>query len=482
MSKSLHTIAHSLTQPDQDVPDIGISGVKVNSTQVEKGDLFIAISGTKVDGHDYIHDAIDAGAGAIISNGRDVGDLPVPQIKVANPRRAASIVAAEYYEHPTKDMTVIGITGTNGKTTTAFLVQSILKTANIQSAQFGTLGLIADGFEQEASLTTPDAIVLQKQFSDLKDKGFSHIVMEVSSHALDQYRVADVDFNIGVFTNLTPEHLDYHATLESYYHAKAKLFRMLDLDATAILNGSDPYGERMAEESHATQLIYSRKNGNSIHFSEVMFSIHGIKGTIVAGKQEYNIVSKLIGEFNVENILAAVSVAHALGIEKSVIEQAIEECACIPGRMETFQLQSQAMAIVDYAHTPDAYEKVLGTVKHLTPSSRKLFVVFGAGGNRDKSKRPEMARITEMFASHCFITPDNPRSEDPDQISKEVISGFTTDAYTVYADREKGLRDALAQSSKNDIVVVLGKGREEYQEISGQKEIYSDLKIIRDYQ
>jgi len=482
MTKSLHTIAQTLFQPDQQIPDVDIKGIKLNSNDVEKGDLFVAIAGTNVDGHDFIHDAIQSGANAIISNGRDVGALSVPQIKVANPRRAASIIAAEFYGHPTKELTVVGITGTNGKTTTASLVQSILKEANIKSAQIGTLGLIADGFDQNTSLTTPDAIYLQKQFSELKNQGFTHVVMEVSSHALDQYRVADVNFNIGVFTNLTPEHLDYHKTLESYYQAKAKLFRMLDLDATVVVNAMDPNGERIADESKAPHLVFSRNNGNGIHFSQLMVTIKGIDGTIVAGSNEIEIHSNLVGEFNVENILAAVSVAHALGIEKDSIKNGIQNCSSIPGRMESFNLQSGANAIIDYAHTPDAYEKVLGTIKELTPSDGQLFVVFGAGGDRDKTKRPEMARIAELFATHCFIAPDNPRTENPDDITNDVISGFTSSNYSVFTDREIGLRAALNKASKSDIVVILGKGREEYQDIAGVKEFYSDINIISNYQ
>ena len=482
MTKSLQSIAKSLVPPTQAIPDVSVSGIKLNSSQVIKGDLFIAMSGSIVDGHDFIQDAIDAGAAAIISNGRDVGKLSVPQIKVVNPRRAASIIAAEFYGHPSHDLTVIGITGTNGKTTTSALIQSILNEAGEKSAQLGTLGLIAEGFPQKSSLTTPDAISLQKTFSNLRDAEFSHVVMEVSSHALDQYRVADVDFNVALFTNLTPEHLDYHATLESYYQAKARLFRMLPLDSTAIVNESDPNGLRMAEETNAPTLTFSRSNGTSIHFSDLDISISGIQGKILAGNVTYEIDSNLVGEFNAENILAAVSVGHALGIDKNAIEAGIINCPAISGRMESFPLANGATAIVDYAHTPDAYEKVLGTLKEMSVDDSNIYVVFGAGGNRDASKRPEMARIAEVFATHCFVTPDNPRTEDPDQISKEVVSGFSGHEFSLFSNRGEGLKIALDRTAKNDTVVILGKGREEYQDIMGEKEFYSDLKIIRQYQ
>ncbi|MBT4155243.1 MAG: UDP-N-acetylmuramoyl-L-alanyl-D-glutamate--2,6-diaminopimelate ligase [Candidatus Marinimicrobia bacterium] len=482
MKKSLQSITQSLVPPNQELPNVPVSGIKLNSEHVIKGDLFIAISGTKVDGHDFIHDAIESGASAIISNGRDVGELTVPQIKVANPRRAASIVAAEYYGHPTQNLTVVGITGTNGKTTTASILHSIFLDAGLKTAQLGTLGLIAEGYPQETSLTTPDAITLQKIFSDLRDADFSHIVMEVSSHALYQYRVADVEFDVALFTNLSPEHLDYHSTLESYYQAKARLFRMLPFDSTAIVNDSDPNGKRMAEETNAPTLSYSQGNSSSIHFTNLTLSISGITGVISAGSMNFKIQSNLVGEFNSENILAAVSVAYALGLEKSHIENGISNCPPISGRMESFKLASDATAIIDYAHSPDAYEKVLGTLKELGTKSTNLLVVFGAGGDRDVSKRPEMGRIAELFSTHCFIAPDNPRTENPDKITQEIISGFTQTNFTVFDNRGKALKSALDRSSKNDIVVILGKGREEYQDIMGQKEFYSDLEIIRTYQ
>tara|TARA_B100001123_G_C15323760_1_gene1028812 strand:+ start:1132 stop:2577 length:1446 start_codon:yes stop_codon:yes gene_type:complete len=481
MNKTLKSLTRKLMRSET-VPDISISGLKFNSAHISKGDLFMAIPGNIHDGHDYIHDAIANGASAILSNGRDLGALQIPQIKVANPRRAASLIAAEFYDHPSRDLQITGITGTNGKTTTTFLLASILSHAGQKTAQIGTLGLIAEGFEQIKSLTTPDAISIQKILSDLKYMGFSHVVMEVSSHALDQYRVSDVHFNMAIFTNLTREHLDYHGTMEAYFQSKARLFRMLQLDSTAIVNETDPSGIRIAGETNAPVLNYSRSNGASVHYQELEMGLSGIQGIIKAGNETYKVQSELLGEFNAENILAAVSGAHTLGIENSIIEKGISACSAIPGRMEPFTLKNGATALIDYAHTPDAYDKVLGTIKQLSQKETKILVVFGAGGDRDFTKRPEMAKVAELYANHCYVTPDNPRTEDPDQIAKEVISGFHSNRFTVFADRTKGLRTALAHSKKGDVVIVLGKGREEYQEIQGEKVFYSDLRIIKDYQ
>ena len=247
--KTLAEITQSIRSENKSLPFCEIKGLTINSNNVSTGDIFFAIHGTKSDGHDYIQKAIDAGASAIISNGRDTGKLSVPQIKVNNTRKAVSAVAAEYYEHPSKNLKVIGITGTNGKTSTASLIKSILEKDGKKTAQIGTLGLIADGLSYEVSLTTPDAISIQKLFSKLLDAEFTHVVMEVSSHSLDQYRVADVDFDIAVFTNMTPEHLDYHGTIEAYYKSKLRLFKMLKSDSTSILNISNSYGSRISSES-----------------------------------------------------------------------------------------------------------------------------------------------------------------------------------------------------------------------------------------
>ena len=480
MNRTLDQLVKGII-PENEVPAIPIHGITAHSAQVNPGHLYIAIHGTNLDGHDFIPQAIDNGAAAIITNGRDVGQLPVPQIKVANPRRAASFTAAEYYGHPSKEMTVIGITGTNGKTTTAGLVSAMLKAAGEKVAQIGTLGTVAEGYPQEKTLTTPDPIALHKVLFDLRQDGFTHIVMEASSHAIDQSRVADVDFNYTVFTNLSPEHLDYHGTMADYFQAKLKLFTALSPAATAIVNIETEYGQAISDNCTVPVVATALAKAGDVFFKDYQISLTGIHGTIQAGEIAYPVDSSLIGKFNLENILCATATGNAMGLTQEAIKNGLKQCTSIPGRMESFALRSGATALIDYAHTPDAYDKVLSTIKDMVVEPGVLHIVFGCGGDRDKTKRAQMAASAERFGYYCYVTPDNPRKEELTEITADIVSGFCANEYAVFDKRGAGLRQALERAAENDVVVVLGKGGEDYQEINGKKIPYSDLEIINEY-
>ena len=474
----LNSLIKNIVQYKNDFSGININKLCTNSKDVDKGSLFIAIDGSKNDGHDFIDDAINNGASAVISNGKSVKKITVPNVKVSNTRLAASRVAAEFYSYPSKELKIIGITGTNGKTTTASIIYSILNSANFKVAQLGTLGIIAEGFEKNKTLTTPDPITLHKILRDLSDKGFTHVVMEVSSHALDQLRVADIDFDISVFTNLSNEHLDYHNDMETYFKTKSKLFRMMPITSTSIVHIDDMYGKKMKLESSAPVLSISMKKKSDIYFDKINCSLSGIKGIIKSTNKEISFNSELIGEFNSENIISAASVGIALNISAKNIENGINRLKVIDGRMEVFKTSDEKSIIIDYAHTPDSYYKVLSTLKNLSIKQGHIHVLFGCGGDRDRSKRNKMGKIAADFAEKLWITPDNPRFENLDKINSEIIKGLDSKKYEIFNDRELGLRTALSKIKSKDILVVLGKGRENYQDINGFKAEYSDIKII----
>ena len=468
-----------------DVPfDVPVQSISSHSKHVAPGCIFVAVPGKAHEGANFIPEALRRGAAVIVSNGISRSRMAVKEpkttvIQVQNPRRALSRMAANFYEHPSRSMTVVGITGTNGKTTTALLLHSILEAHDLKIGLIGTLGIKGPGIEGRSNLTTPDIIDLQRTLKLFLDGGVTHVVMEVSSHALEMNRVADVEFDAAVFTNFTQDHLDFHQTMENYFRAKTKLFAMLSPEGKAILNASDGRFGSLSTTTRAAVTSYSVENSDSdISYQNWGMSRDGCQGTILAGKEMIHVNSSLLGIHNVENILCASAAAWSLGIPTEAIERGIEACDSVPGRLEIFTTKTGATVVVDYAHTPDAYHKLFSSLKSLLPDGSHLWVIFGCGGDRDPDKRPLMAAAAEKHADKILVTPDNPRTESLDRINDDIKAGFKT-SHTFYPDRGEAIQDAVAGLQTGDVLAIVGKGRENCQ-IVGKKRIhYSDIETVK---
>ncbi len=454
-----------------------IKELYLDSRKVVPGSAFIAIRGAVADGHDFIPKAIDNGAALIISDTNFEGDNDSTcVIKVRDTKEAVGILAQAINNFPARQFKIIGITGTNGKTTTASLVYQILTTVGKRCAFLGTTQKIIGNKVLKSKLTTSDAVELAGDMADMVKENVEYLVMEVSSHALHQKRTGGVRFDIAAFTNLSQDHLDYHSTLDEYADAKKLLFDSLDSKATAVINTDDEYGRYMMEKCDAKIIQVSLHDG-----------VHAIISNTTAGLvldiEGLEVYSPLIGVFNAYNVIEAFFICKALDIPTKDIVIALKTAKGAPGRMELIELNQSANAeypnvIVDYAHTPDALHNVLSTLKSLKQDVQKLILVFGAGGDRDTTKRPLMAQISEQFADEIIVTSDNPRSENPVNIIEDIKKGFTdaADYYTIIS-REEAIYKAIEIAQNSDIVLIAGKGHETYQEINGVRHDFDDKKI-----
>ncbi len=451
---------------------VGISELVYDSRKAGPGSLFFCVVGEKVDGHEFGARVVEEGAAALVVE-RELTELAVPQVVVADSRAAMAPLAARFWGDPTAELRVVGVTGTNGKTTTAFLVREILQAADFRCGLLGTVKQVVGGVEKEVVRTTPEAIELQATFRQMLDGGDEACAMEVSSHALSLHRADAIRFEVGLFTNLTQDHLDFHATMEEYFLAKRKLFETEP--KTAIVNVDDPYGRRLAGEF---ECVTFSAEGNEADYSARDVEFDAVGSSFSVG--EMRLRTLLPGHFNVANALGAFAAAEALGVGGEIAAAGLARAGRVPGRFEPVDEGQGFAVLVDYAHTPDSLENVLRAARRLTEG--RVISVFGAGGDRDRDKRPKMGRAGAELSDLAVITSDNPRSEDPEKIVAEVAAGAEEAKQPeVVVDRREAIALALGRARPGDTVVIAGKGHEQGQEFEGGRKIpFDDREVARE--
>ncbi|MCX8117185.1 MAG: UDP-N-acetylmuramoyl-L-alanyl-D-glutamate--2,6-diaminopimelate ligase [Desulfobacterota bacterium] len=477
-----------------------IAGVAYHSQQVDRNFLFVAIRGLEVDGHRFIGEAVRRGAVAVLME-EGVAPEGVTAVFVEDSRRALARVASNFYGDPSSRLSLVGVTGTNGKTTTTYLIESILKRAGRATGVIGTINYRYGQKTIPALNTTPESLDLQRILREMGDHGVSHVVMEVSSHGLDLDRVAGCHFDAAVFTNFTSDHLDYHQTLEHYFESKRKFFKKFLLESQkakrfAVTNVDDPRGEEIVKEVPLPLVRYGLERPAEVSASEVTLSFEGLSCRVRTPENDFPVRSRLTGRFNLYNLLAAVATGYGLGLPAEVLKEGIEAVEGVPGRLEKVENRKGIHVIVDYAHTRDALERVLtGLRETLARSDRegKIITVFGCGGDRDRTKRPLMGEVAARLSDLVVITSDNPRTEDPLAILQEVEAGVRPHAiealgeggreswrakkgYLKIPDRRQAIRTAIDLAERGDVVLIAGKGHEDYQ-IVGRKRFPFDDRL-----
>jgi UDP-N-acetylmuramoyl-L-alanyl-D-glutamate--2,6-diaminopimelate ligase len=458
-----------------------ILGLAYSSKQVRPGFLFAAIRGEKRDGFEFIEEALQSGAAAVLSDRPRPQGLKCPWVQAPDVREALALAAASFYGQPSMKMKVVGITGTKGKTTLTYLLESIFLKAGYQPGVIGTINYRWPNMAQQARRTTPEAPDLQRMMSEMLAQGVTHCLVEASSHALDLKRVWGVHFDIAVFTNLSAEHLDYHASMEDYFEAKKRLFFLNAKKRTAVVNLDDPWGKRLISELPLTTVSFGVEPAAIVRAEQYRFAETGIKAEVDYPGGQISICSALMGKHNLYNILAAVATGLALNIAPATIREGISALKSIPGRLQKIESALGFQVFVDYAHTDQAMRSLLEAIRELKP--RRILLVFGAGGDRDKSKRPRMGEVAASLADLSFITSDNPRSEDPLAVIADIEKGFIgkgSKSYRIVPDRREAISQALAEARKGDYVLVAGKGHEDYQIFKDRTIHFDDAEVIRE--
>ncbi len=456
-----------------------ITDVTCDSRKVTPGACFVAVNGERVDGHNYVAAAGAAGAKLFVVERAVAVGRGATMVVVKDSRKAAAVLAAEFHGRPSEALDVIGITGTHGKTTTSYIIRHIMNFSGRKSGMLTTVEYDTGSQVLKASQTTPDAVRLNQLLSEALSAGVKVMPVEVSSHALCQQRVTGLKFRGAVYTNLASDHLDYHKTRDAYREAKAKLFEMLEPDAFCALNADDANWEYYANRTLARVLTYSAGKAADVSGQVDCADIHGVKFGLVHGGASYPVRLGLVGLHNVENALGAAASAIALGMEAGEVAAALSAFPGVPGRLERVETENGFGVFVDYAHTDGALATVLSNVKPLVRG--RLIVVFGAGGDRDRGKRSRMGRAVERYADFVVLTSDNPRSEDPMRIIKEVQAGFRqTNSRLVRPDRREAIETALGMARTGDVVLIAGKGHEDYQVFANRMEYFDDREVVQE--
>ncbi len=463
--------------------DREFTGIAYDSRKVRPGEVFVALSGQHSDGHDFINAAIERGASAVIVERNGFPSRKAAKIKVSDSRKALAAAAAQFYGNPSSKLQVIGTTGTNGKTTVTFMLRTILEEFGTKTGLLGTVTYTIGEREIPASRTTPEALELQSMMAQMIRAGCSACVMEVSSHALDQHRVHAIDFDVAVFTNLTQDHLDYHRDMDNYFAAKATLFHALGTGAKkgcAVINLDDARGKSLLSDARvrATKVAYGLVDAADVRATQIEMTSAGSEFTVETPVGRAPVKLPLIGRHNIYNALAAIGVSVGLGLDLRKVAQALGRIECVPGRLDKVQTRKPFDVFVDYAHTDDALQNVLSTVREIARG--RVILVFGCGGNRDTGKRPKMGRVAGELADFAVVTSDNPRKEDPREIIRQIEAGFAGKTnYQVVVDRREAIAQALKLAKARDIVLIAGKGHETYQEFADTVVPFDDKVVVQ---
>lgn len=474
LKEMLYQMPYSIIQGSD---TIEIHAPIYDSRKVEQNDLFVCISGFQTDGHQYIPMAIKKGASAILVE-HAVPDIPnhVTVIQTKNSRQTLALLSANFYHHPAKHMHMIGVTGTNGKTSITYLIRSVLVQAGKKTGVIGTIENRIGEQVIPTERTTPESLELQALLDNMRTENVTDVMMEVSSHSLDLHRVDGIDYDIGIFTNLTQDHLDYHKTMENYKIAKSLLFAR---SKTSIINLDDAAGEFMRSAAKGNVLTYAIEKPADLQATEIKIDAQGTRFILWYQQKQYAFSLHTPGRFSVYNALAAIGACLTLGISMDIILNGISNNTGIAGRFQTIRSKKGVQAVVDYAHTPDGLENVLKTAQEFTKG--KIIAVFGCGGDRDKTKRPIMGRIAGNYAGYCIITSDNPRTEDPEQILADVEKGTkeTNCPYEKQVDRRIAIQRAVALAEAGDVILIAGKGHETYQIFPDKTIHFDDVEEVR---